>query len=152
MTLLISILYLIQLPCGMEAFNRRGEAIKAGVTDRIEALVEALQLKFQEIEHKREEYRKEFKELDKRRMESTRQYSTQVRPSDWVKLNVGGTHMMSFRRSTLTSVEGSMLEAVFSGRWEKRLTRDRQGRIFIDEDPVVFGEVIRYLQMLEVRK
>ena len=44
--------------------------------------------------------------------------------SDVLTLNVGGT-CMSVRRRTLTTVDGSMLAARFSGRWDDSLDKVR---------------------------
>eukprot|EP00957_Ditylum_brightwellii_P189561 14429583-Ditylum_brightwellii.AAC.2 len=46
-----------------------------------------------------------------------------AKPFDIICHNVRGTELFS-RRDTLTGVEGSRLEALFSGRWENQLLRD----------------------------
>jgi hypothetical protein len=46
-----------------------------------------------------------------------------------IDLNVGGM-CFTTTRTTLCSVKGSMLEAMFSGRWQ--LPTDKKGRYFID--------------------
>lgn len=56
-------------------------------------------------------------------------FETQAQPnletsSDVLTLNVGGTCMSVLRR-TLTTVEGSMLAARFSGRWDDSLDKVR---------------------------
>ena len=44
---------------------------------------------------------------------------------------------------TETAAEGSLLhDVIFQGGWEQRLPRDRDGRIFLDENPVVFRAVM----------
>lgn len=105
---------------------------------------------FDRVEKATENLRQEYEAFEKHRSQMCADYARQVDPNEWVKLNVGGVSY-NYRRSILTSVEGSMLEAVFSGRWEATLPRDNQGRIFIDENPVIFGEVVRYLHTLEVK-
>jgi len=59
-------------------------------------------------------------------------------------INVGG-RIITTTRSILTQQKGSMLEAMFSGRWEKRLQRDNSGHIFLDTDPDCFQAIIDYL-------
>jgi len=51
-----------------------------------------------------------------------------------VKLNVGGFKFQT-SLATLTAVENSYFEALFSGRWKKHLTEE--GEVFLDRD----GEV-----------
>ena len=46
---------------------------------------------------------------------------------DMVELNVGG-QALSATRSTLVQIEGSLLAAMFSGRWDRGLKRDSAGR------------------------
>ena len=60
-----------------------------------------------------------------------------------VKLDVGGTTYHS-SRTTLTSVPGSMLEAMFSGR--HAVEEDEAGRVFIDRDGAAFKLVLEYLR------
>ena len=58
--------------------------------------------------------------------------------NDKIKLNVGGVRMVC-KRSTLTAVfPSSKLAAMFSGRWDKKLLRDKENRIFLDVDHVCF--------------
>ena len=53
---------------------------------------------------------------------------------DLVEVNAGGKIMVA-KRSTLTQMKGTRLEALFSGRWDQKLSRDSHGRIFLDVDP-----------------
>ena len=48
-----------------------------------------------------------------------------------IELNVGGRYFTTYK-ATLCSVEGSMIEAMFSGRHPT--TKDGTGRYFIDRD------------------
>lgn len=63
--------------------------------------------------------------------------------SSIVKVNVGGQVFHS-RRSTLCSIPGSFLEALFSGRHEEEV--DEAGCIFIDRDPQYFGIILNWLR------
>jgi len=65
--------------------------------------------------------------------------------TDVLALNVGGTKF-DVLRSTLTSVEGSMLAAKFSGRWEDSLERDAEGRVFLEANPEYFWIVLDQLR------
>ena len=52
---------------------------------------------------------------------------------------------MSVTRDTLTQIKGTRLEALFIGRWDKRLPRDGEGRVFLDINPKCFEVVLDYL-------
>ena len=60
-----------------------------------------------------------------------------------VKLNIGGS---TFETSveTLTCERGSMLEAMFSGRF--KIEKEDDGSSFIDRDPTYFPLVLSYLR------
>lgn len=62
---------------------------------------------------------------------------------DVVDLNVGGTHMITTTRNTLTSVKESSLAAMFSGR--HKITQ-HNGRYFIDRDGDAFSAMLSYLR------
>jgi len=53
-----------------------------------------------------------------------------------VNLNVGGEKMSTFR-ATLTLDAGSLLATCFSGSWDEKLPKDKDGYIFLDYDPEV---------------
>jgi hypothetical protein len=66
--------------------------------------------------------------------------------TDVLHLNVGGSKQIAVLRSTLTFVEGSMLAARFSGRWDDGLEKDRDGTVFIDQPADLFMPMIDFLQ------
>ena len=72
-----------------------------------------------------------------------------VRPSDRIKLNVGGCRVVT-TRDTLTLFPGTRLGALFSGRWESRLQRDRNGRIFMDVNPTAFKKILDFHQFAKI--
>ena len=67
--------------------------------------------------------------------------------NDVIQLNVGGRTNIAVLRSTLTQFEDSMLAAKFSGRWDDSMEKDRDGNIFIDQDPDSFMILITYLRL-----
>jgi len=71
---------------------------------------------------------------------------TSVAASELIELNVGGENITT-TRSTLTSAKGSMLASMFSGRWEDKLTRDKEGRVFLDLNPYAVRKVIDHLRL-----
>jgi hypothetical protein len=72
-----------------------------------------------------------------------------VKPTDKIKLNVGGSRITT-TRETLTHFRGTRLAALFSGRWETKLQRDRKGRIFFDLNPSVFKKILDYHQFAKI--
>ncbi len=70
-----------------------------------------------------------------------------VSDDDIIEINAGGK-IISTQRGTLTRWEGTRLEALFSGRWEKMLLRDGDGRIFLDVDGDCFQAIVVYLNEL----
>jgi len=63
-----------------------------------------------------------------------------ISDNDTVEINAGGK-IVAVKRGTLTQIKGTRLEALFSGRWDKKLLRDNSGRIFVD----VNGDCFRQL-------
>ena len=72
-----------------------------------------------------------------------------VADDDLVEINAGGRIIVA-KRSTLTQIQGSRMEALFSGRWDKRLMRDCHGQIFLDIDPTCFQAVVDYLNEMTI--
>jgi len=66
-----------------------------------------------------------------------------------VEVNAGGKIMVA-KRSTLTHMKGTRLEALFSGRWDDKLARDSQGCIFLDVNPTCFRAIIDYLNEMMI--
>lgn len=71
------------------------------------------------------------------------------KPSDVLELNVRGDTSLAVLRRTLTSVDGSMLAAKFSGRWDESLEKDGNGRFFINQPMELFKPMIDYLHCRE---
>jgi hypothetical protein len=63
--------------------------------------------------------------------------------SNVLDLDIGGTHKITTTRSTLCTYKDSTLAAMFSGR--HKLTM-HNGRVFIDRDGEVFGNVLQFLR------
>ena len=66
-----------------------------------------------------------------------------------VEINAGGK-IIAAKRGTLTQLKGTRLESLFSGRWDKKLQRDNDGRIFLDVDPACFQAIVDYLNELAI--
>jgi len=92
------------------------------------------------------------KELDEREKEVSRReklLETALKGAeadDVLSLNVGGQTNIAVSRRTLTLFEDSVLAAQFSGRWDDSLPKDKEGNIFIDQDPALFLELLSFLR------
>ena len=64
---------------------------------------------------------------------------------DIIEINAGGK-IISALRSTLTLAPDTMFSSKFSGRWEERMKRDNNGRVFIDEDSELIEIIINFLR------
>jgi hypothetical protein len=67
-----------------------------------------------------------------------------VSDSDVLDINAGG-EIFRVTRGTLTQMKGTVLEAIFSGRWEKVLQRDGHGNVFLDVNPECFRCIVDFL-------
>jgi hypothetical protein len=72
-----------------------------------------------------------------------------VADDDLVEINAGGKIIVA-KRSTLTQIQGSRIEALFSGCWDKKVMRDGHGRIFLDIDPTCFQAIVDYLNEMTI--
>jgi hypothetical protein len=72
-----------------------------------------------------------------------------VSDDDLIEMNAGGKIIVA-KRSTLTQIQGSRMETLFSGRWDKKLMRDGHGRIFLDVDPTCFQAIVDYLNEMTI--
>jgi hypothetical protein len=90
------------------------------------------------------------KGLEGRKLElATQNGGTSASPADKLKLNVGGVRVTALRE-TLTQFPNTRLAALFSGRWESRLLRDKKKRIFLDINPICFRKILAYHQLVKI--
>lgn len=68
---------------------------------------------------------------------------------DLLEINAGGK-IIAVKRGTLTQMHGTRMEAMFSGRWDKKLIRDGSGRIFLDVNGDCFQAIVDYLNELAI--
>ncbi len=66
-----------------------------------------------------------------------------VANDDLVTVNACG-RVISIKRSILTQQVGTRFEAIFSGRWDKKLLRDSDDTIFLDVNPDSFQAIVNY--------
>ena len=115
--------------------------------NKFDDLVKRFREEFNEIvERERANLKAEVEALnaEKQRMEAI-----EVSDDDIIHLNVGG-QKFSTTRATLCQVQGSLLATMFSGRWEDRVKRDKDGVVFFDFNPEYFGWILDYLRAKKI--
>ena len=63
---------------------------------------------------------------------------------DVIEINAGG-RIIAANRGTLCQIKNTRLHALFNGRWDGKLQRDNDGRIFLDVNPKAFLAIVDYL-------
>mmetsp|Transcript_10165 Transcript_10165/g.18255 ORF Transcript_10165/g.18255 Transcript_10165/m.18255 type:complete len:607 (+) Transcript_10165:201-2021(+) len=92
--------------------------------------------------------------LDDKKLETTQTHGdVDAADDDVIEVNAGGT-IVSAKRSTLTRLRGTRMEALFSGRWDKMLQRDNDndnnGCLFLDINGVCFRAIVDYLNEITI--
>ena len=109
--------------------------------DKLASLMRALEVKHERLEQREKTLEKQYEALNEKRADLFGDKSD----SDVLTLNVGGDKISVLRR-TLCSVEGSMLAARFSGRWDDSLEKDGDGNFFICQPIELFRPMINFLR------
>jgi len=65
--------------------------------------------------------------------------------NDLISLNFRGEKTVTVKRSTLCQVEGSMMAAMFSGRYDDKLDFDKDGNVFLSYPPQVMVPLMDWL-------
>lgn len=118
---------------------------KGSVGDAISTLNEVLSEREKDLDTREEKLRQDQERFDV----TSSAYDGEAIPSDILRLNIGGTTTMVLR-STLTSVPGSMLASMFSGRWDKSIQKDKDGNFFLDHDYFLFDLMLRHLRNMAI--
>lgn len=63
---------------------------------------------------------------------------------DLLEINAGGS-VVAARRGALCQFDNTRLASLFDGSYERRIRRDRNGRMFLDVNPVAFRSLVDYL-------
>lgn len=116
------------------------ETTSDSITDVVSHLHNLLQTKEKELKEREADFDRRVKSF-----EST--HPSIGSDNDVIQLNVGGQTNIAVLRNTLTQFEDSMLAAKFSGRWDDSIEKDRDGNIFVDEDPDNFSLLLKFLRM-----
>jgi hypothetical protein len=96
------------------------------------------------------ELEKEEKQLqmDREQFEQKKSTPKSVDHTDIFQLNVGGEIIITTRQ-TLIKIPKSTLSILFNGQWDNQLTKDQNGNIFFDFNPILFRHLLHQLQIIE---
>mmetsp|Transcript_21133 Transcript_21133/g.22548 ORF Transcript_21133/g.22548 Transcript_21133/m.22548 type:complete len:141 (+) Transcript_21133:51-473(+) len=93
-----------------------------------------------------EEKEKLQKEIDTMNSVIAVAAAANISDDDIIEINAGGK-IISVLRSTLCLVaHDTMFSYMFSGRWEESLTRDSNGRIYLEHDPELIELIVNFLR------
>lgn len=123
--------------------KREREALekdRASFLEEVENSRASLERERRRMQADTERAREDFEE-ERRRM-----VADHISASDIIGLNMGGEKTVQVKRSLLTQFEGSFLAAMFSGRWEEQISRDKTGNVFFDEPPEVLMPLVEWLR------
>ena len=102
------------------------------------------------LDNKQHDLEQRLKEFGRKKLETAEVHgNVDAADDDLVEVNAGG-QIIAAKRSTFTQIKGSRLEALFSGRWDKKLQRDGDGRVFLDVNPVGFRSIVDYLSEMAI--
>jgi len=129
--------------------------VKTALSDLGAAMAQLEQLT-QHITQEKAELQQERAKIDedRRQMQNDREHfeaekETMIRhgvgPENLVGLNFRGEQTVVMKRSVLCQVEGSMLAAMFSGRYESNLDYDKDGNVYVGYPPSVMMPLMDWL-------
>eukprot|EP00985_Skeletonema_marinoi_P018453 scaffold10306_cov75-Skeletonema_marinoi.AAC.14 len=130
----------------MEELERAAKRLKSTVDDHQSSI--GVEMQKLDDEEKRIRGRLDFIE-QKKRESAAANGGVDVSDDDLIEINAGGK-MIAAKRGVLTQRKGTRLEALFSGRWEKKMHRDTSGKIFLDVNPKAFRAIIDWLNVLSI--
>lgn len=94
--------------------------------------------------------KKRYESLDKKGHEICIKFGNPTGSgNDILTINAGGK-LITVRRDKLCQIEGSTLEKLFCGRWDKKLPRDGKGHIFLNCNSACFQLIVDYLNELAI--
>jgi len=129
--------YLDKANAKLKAAHDNRERDYAAEIKRLDDKEEELLVRLSKLEEQKEKVATEHGETE------------DVSDDDLIEINAGGK-IIAAKRGTLCQLKGTRLEALFSGRWDKKLQRDGSGRIFLDVNGDCFQAIVDYLNELAI--
>mmetsp|Transcript_21001 Transcript_21001/g.41904 ORF Transcript_21001/g.41904 Transcript_21001/m.41904 type:complete len:590 (+) Transcript_21001:58-1827(+) len=125
----------------MDELERAAKRLKSTIDDH----QSSLSAEAQKLDDEEKRIRDRLRDIDERKQQCAAENGiTDVSDDDLIEVNAGGK-IISARRGVLTQRKGTRFEALFSGRWEKKLQRDNSSRIFLDVNPKAFRAIVDWL-------
>lgn len=138
-----------KLASEQEALANREAALRAELADRDgEPSAEVAGRRGQEAAPQRS--REQIKEEKDQQEEKEEMPNLGASENDVLHLNAGGELFMVKRSTLLLAPKDSLFNAMFSGRWDHSLSKDSEGRIFLEMSPEVFSLILSYLRILRL--
>jgi hypothetical protein len=107
-------------------------------------------IQINKLEAKEKQLLDRLNKLDEKKLKlATDNGNIDVSADDFIEINAGGK-VIAVKRATMTQLRGTRLEALFSGRWDKKLVRDSSGRIFLDVNSDCFQAIVDYMNELAI--
>eukprot|EP00984_Skeletonema_dohrnii_P011322 scaffold4505_cov84-Skeletonema_dohrnii-CCMP3373.AAC.4 len=107
-------------------------------------------IQINKLEEKEKKFLDRLSKLDAEKLKTaSANGNVDVSDDDFLEINAGGK-VIAVKRATLTQLRGSRLEAMFSGRWDKKLVRDSNGRLFLDVNGDCFQAIVDYMNELAI--
>eukprot|EP00933_Yihiella_yeosuensis_P040497 TRINITY_DN34824_c0_g1_i1.p1 TRINITY_DN34824_c0_g1~~TRINITY_DN34824_c0_g1_i1.p1 ORF type:complete len:353 (+),score=64.65 TRINITY_DN34824_c0_g1_i1:56-1114(+) len=129
--------------------NRRSQG--QAVLEQMKAQMAKLESGNKQLEADQELISRKRKEVEGLRCqldeEKSKMQKAGIGNNDLIGLNLGGERVVMVKRSLLLQFENSMLARMFSGRYEDRLDRDKDGNVFLDYSPTVMLPLIEFLRL-----
>eukprot|EP00984_Skeletonema_dohrnii_P019452 scaffold9295_cov75-Skeletonema_dohrnii-CCMP3373.AAC.3 len=127
----------------LDRATKRLETARDEHLARVDAEMEKI-----DIEEKRLKDR--MKQLEEKKIECAAANSdAAASDDDRVEINAGGK-IIAAKRGTLCQIKGTRFEALFCGRWDKKVQRDSSGRIFLDVSGECFQAIVDWLNVLAI--
>ena len=134
---IINIGYLDKANAKLKAAHDDRELDYAYEIKKLDDKEEELLVRLSKLEEQKEKVATEHGETD------------DVSDNDLIEINAGGK-IIAAKRGTLCQLKGTRMEALFCGRWDKKLQRDGSGRIFLDVNGDCFQAIVDYLNELAI--
>jgi hypothetical protein len=130
----------------MDELERAAKRLKSAVDDHQASLGEEIQ----KIDDEEKRLKDRLHKIDMKKQECAAENGIfDVSDDDLIEINAGGK-VIAAKRGVLCQFKGTRLEALFSGRWEKKLLKDNKGRIFLDVNSDSFQAIIDWLNLLSI--
>lgn len=130
----------------MERLEKAEEALEAARYDH----EYAYESEIKKLDDMKRELLDRLHDLDEKKKQCAEVYGNdKASDNDLIEINAGGK-IIAAKRGVLCQLKGTRFEALFSGRWDKQLLRDAQGRIFLDVNPKAFRAIVYYLNELAI--